>query len=57
MSANAPPVPPKNSNDKEKTGRKGEKLTEQTQRPNANAEGRADNIKQNTTHQGHQQDR
>ena len=57
MSTKAPPIPPESQKEKENTEPPSDKLREETQRPNSDAEARADNLKQNTTNQGHQQDR
>ena len=60
MSKHLPPVPPHNQSDKgpgeHKNLETGAPKPDESQRNHA-AQGRQGNIKQNTTHQGYQQDR
>jgi hypothetical protein len=61
MSGHLPPVPPAARTDKgPKSAKPGGDLKDQTKDvgdPNTTEQGRQGNIKQNTTHQGFQQDR
>ena len=60
MTKHLPPVPPQNQSDKGPGGHNdvetGAPKPDDTQR-NYSGQGRQGNIKQNTTHQGYQQDR
>jgi hypothetical protein len=59
MTKKAPPIPDENRSHKGpgEPAQKGQQPPRGGPRPNANSEGRADNIRQNTNNQGFQQDR
>jgi hypothetical protein len=60
MATRPPPVPPQNRSDKAPAGKTAVPTDTREGRdpaPNLEQQGRHGNIKQNTTHQGYQQDR